>query len=105
MGDGGGDGGGGGGNGTDGGGSGGTAQAEVPLSGRDEIRIGVLAPAASQDPVGASIANGARLAAKRINNDGGIDGTTLNVIVKDTAGKPQTGQSKYGELIRENNVD
>ena len=33
-----------------------------PLSERDEVRIGVLAPVPSENPIGASIANGAQLA-------------------------------------------
>ncbi|WP_335999219.1 ABC transporter substrate-binding protein [Halorientalis halophila] len=84
---------------------GGGEEAAVPLADRDEIRIGVLAPHPSEDPIGGSIANGAKLAAKQINDDGGLDGTELNVMVKDTAEDPQTGRERYGEFIREEDVD
>lgn len=77
----------------------------VPLSDRDEIRIGVLAPAPSEDPIGGSIANAAKLAATELNDNGGVDGTDVTTIVKDTEENPQTGRDRYGELIREDNVD
>jgi len=84
---------------------GGGAGADVPLSDRDEIRVGVLAPVPSENPIGASIANGVRLAAQEINENGGIDGTDISVVVKDTKEQPQTGRNRYGELVREENVD
>ncbi|WP_136717751.1 ABC transporter substrate-binding protein [Halorientalis salina] len=84
---------------------GGGDEESVPLSDRDEIRVGVLAPAPSDNPIGASIANGAKLAAQEINDNDGIEGTEMSVIVKDTKEQPQTGTEKYGELIRDENVD
>jgi branched-chain amino acid transport system substrate-binding protein len=88
-------------------GGGGGDGASVPLSDRDEVRVGVLAPVPSQNPIGASIANGVRLAAQEINDGGGIggDGPTVSVTVKDTKEQPQTGATRYGELVRDENVD
>jgi branched-chain amino acid transport system substrate-binding protein len=86
-------------------GGGGGDGADIPLSDRDEIRVGVLAPVPSENPIGASIANGVKLAAQEINNNGGIDGTDVSVTVKDTKEQPQTGRNRYGELVREENVD
>ncbi|MDZ7745464.1 MAG: ABC transporter substrate-binding protein [Halobacteriales archaeon] len=81
------------------------SDAAVPLSDRDTVRVGVLAPIPSSNPIGASIANSAQLAADQINANGGIEGTNLEVIVKDTEEAPQTGRTRYGELIRNENVD
>lgn len=77
----------------------------VPLADRDEVRIGVLAPAPSENAIGKSIAKGAELAVDELNANGGIKGTDVTVTVKDTKEQPQTGRNKYGELIREENVD
>lgn len=78
---------------------------EDPLSDRDTVRIGVLAPEPSSYPIGASIANGTRLAAMQLNENGGIGGAEVEVIVKDTEETPQTGRNRYGELVRDENVD
>ncbi len=89
------------------GGDGGGGGASIPLSDRDEVRVGVLAPVPSENPIGASIANGVRLAAQEINDGGGIggDGPSVSVTVKDTQEQPQTGATRYGELIRDEEVD
>ena len=76
-----------------------------PLSERDEVRIGVLAPVPSENPIGASIANGAQLAVDQINEEGGVGGAELSLVVKDTKEEPQTGSTRYGELIRNEEVD
>ncbi|PSP39144.1 ABC transporter substrate-binding protein [Halobacteriales archaeon SW_8_65_20] len=81
------------------------SEASDPLADRDTLRVGVLAPLPSNNPIGASIANGAKLAADQINANDGLDGTELEVIVKDTEEAPQTGRTRYGELIRDENVD
>ena len=91
--------------GCSGGGGGNGSGADVPLGDRDEVRVGVLAPVPTENPIGASIANGVKLAAQEINGNGGIDGTDVNVIVKDTKEQPQTGRTRYGELVRQENVD
>ena len=64
----------------------------------DTITIGVLAPAPSDNPIGASIANGARLAVQQLNEDGGIGGATVEVDVRDTQEDPATGRTRYQDL-------
>ena len=88
-------------------GGGGGGGGSDPLSERDEVTVGVLAPVPSENPIGASIANGVRLSAQQINEDGGLgeNGAEVNVVVKDTQESPQTGANRYGELIRDENVD
>jgi branched-chain amino acid transport system substrate-binding protein len=87
--------------GESGGGEGTSGDAADPLSERDEVRVGVLAPVPSENPIGASIANGAQLAVDQINEEGGVGGAELSLTVKDTKEEPQTGRSRYGELIRD----
>lgn len=69
------------------------------------IKIGVLAPSPDKNPIGASIANGAKLAAKQLNDDGGVKGNDVKVVVKDTKQDPSTGKQKYQELLMSENVD
>ena len=90
---------------SDGGSEGSSSGVADPLSERDEVRIGALAPVPSENPIGASIANGAQLAVDQINEDGGVGGAELSLTVKDTKEEPQTGRSRYGELIRDEEVD
>ena len=69
------------------------------------IKIGVLAPEPGKNPIGASIANSAKLAAKQLNNNGGVLGANVEVIVKDTKEDPATGKRKYQELTVGQQVD
>jgi branched-chain amino acid transport system substrate-binding protein len=102
---GGGGGGGGGGEGDNGSGQNGTTAGSSGGSGLPETtKIGVLAPVPSDNPIGASIANGARLAAQQVNESGSLD-TELEVIVKDTKEAPDVGRSKYQELTLGEEVD
>jgi branched-chain amino acid transport system substrate-binding protein len=49
----------------------------------EPIQIGVLAPEPANNPIGASIANSAKLAAQQLNDDG-VLGANVEVTVKDT---------------------
>lgn len=71
----------------------------------DTIKIGVLAPAPSKNPIGGSISKSAKLAAKQLNEDGGIAGADVKVIVKDTKENPSVGQTKFRELTTGQDVD
>jgi branched-chain amino acid transport system substrate-binding protein len=71
----------------------------------DTIKIGVLAPAPSKNPIGASIANSAKLAAEQLNKKNGIAGANVETIVKDTKENPSVGQSKFRELAIGEKVD
>lgn len=68
------------------------------------LKIGVLAPEPANDPIGASIANGARLAAQQLTENGGVDGYDVEVTVKDTKENPGTGKQKYQEFILDDEV-
>jgi branched-chain amino acid transport system substrate-binding protein len=68
----------------------------------ETIRIGAMGP--TSYPVGKSIANAAKLAVEEINADGGIDGTKLELLTRDTEGKPEIAKSVYRELTMEKDV-
>lgn len=69
------------------------------------ITLGVLAPEPKKNPIGASLANGAKLAAKQLTENGGVKGNDVKVVVKDTREDPAEGQRKYQELILSDKVD
>lgn len=81
-----------------------TPSGEQTGGGQDQtqksIKIGVLAPltGAQADP-GRSIKEGAELAAKHINESGGILGQPVEVVVRDTKGNPDTGVAAARELL------
>ncbi len=67
----------------------------------DTLQIGALAPVPSENPIGASIVGGAKLAASQLNNDGEVlPDTTVEILTKDTKEKPSVGRTKYRELVR-----
>jgi branched-chain amino acid transport system substrate-binding protein len=72
-----------------------------------EVTIGVLAPAPENNPIGASIANSAELAAKQLENSGDMlgDVDTVNVSIKNTEESPSTGRQRYRELTLDEGVD
>ncbi|AQL43877.1 hypothetical protein BV210_14695 [Halorientalis sp. IM1011] len=65
-----------------------------------EVTVGVLAPAPENNPIGASIANSAELAASHLeDNDELLSGVdSVNVSIKNTEESPQTGRQRYREL-------
>ncbi|MCO8245671.1 ABC transporter substrate-binding protein [Haladaptatus sp. AB643] len=69
------------------------------------MKVGVLAPEPTKNPIGASIAGGAKLAAKQLNEDGGVNGKEVKVVVKDTKEDPSSGKSKYQKLTIGESVD
>lgn len=68
-----------------------------------EIRVGVLAPEPENNPIGASIANGASLAAQQIEADDEIlpDADSIDVSVENTEENPQAGREAYQTLTVE----
>ncbi|MFB6269603.1 MAG: ABC transporter substrate-binding protein [Halobacterium sp.] len=70
------------------------------------VTIGVLAPhTGTENPIGNSIAEGAKLAANQLNGEDGVLGEDVEVVVKETNEKPQTGKDKYQELTVGEEVD
>lgn len=72
-------------------------------SGSSTITIGAMGQ--KQHPVGRGVLNAAKLAAKQLNNNGGILDRDIEVITKDTKGDPGTTKSVYQELTGAQNVD
>ncbi|WP_458188615.1 ABC transporter substrate-binding protein [Haladaptatus sp. NG-WS-4] len=72
---------------------------------QNALTIGVLAPEPGNNPIGASMANSAELAANELNQNGGILGGNVEVSVKDTKEDPSTGQRAYQELTVGEQVD
>ncbi|WP_169302346.1 ABC transporter substrate-binding protein [Halorientalis salina] len=71
------------------------------------FKVGVLAPLSGEtSDIGQSMANGAKLAVEEINGEGGIDGSDVEVSVKDTEGDPSTAKQKYQQdLALDEDVD
>jgi branched-chain amino acid transport system substrate-binding protein len=69
------------------------------------VKIGVLAPEPTKNPIGKSIAGGAKLAETQLNEESGVSGKDVEVIIKDTKEDPSTGKSKYQELTVGESVD
>lgn len=95
------DGGNGGGGGGEGGGGGTTGG-----NGGDTLRIGALLPLSGPTSnIGADKQRGFELAKKVYNEQGGIDGTTIEVVYGDTQGQPAQAVSAANSLISQENVD
>lgn len=69
----------------------------------DTVTIGVLAPV--EIPMGKSIDESAELAATEITENGGIDGSDVGVVTKDTKDDPGTTLDAYRSLTTSQRVD
>ena len=79
-----------------------TLAAEAPAEG---IRVGVLLPLTGKLAQFGEIERKSFLmAVDEINGSGGIDGAPVELIVEDTAGKPETGQTAIQKLIKQDEV-
>ncbi|MFJ7726885.1 branched-chain amino acid ABC transporter substrate-binding protein [Neobacillus sp. NPDC097160] len=68
----------------------------------DVIKIGVMAPTTGQSAAeGKDMVNGAELAAKHINDEGGIDGKKIKLVIQDDACDPQQAVTAANKLIQE----
>jgi branched-chain amino acid transport system substrate-binding protein len=85
--------------GTETSGDGGSADIEGPVT------IGALAPNPENNPIGASIINGARLAVQELNANDGIGGAEVELAVGNTEEDPSTGQQRYRELVLNEEAD
>jgi branched-chain amino acid transport system substrate-binding protein len=71
----------------------------------DLINIGVIAPLSGDAAAaGEMVKRGIDLAVDEINNSGGINGSTLNVIYEDSKGSPKDGVSAAQKLIKQDKV-
>lgn len=69
------------------------------------LRIGALAPNPTENPVGVSIAGGARIAAAELNANGGILGRDVEIVVRNTEETASGGRDAYQELNLQEDVD
>ncbi len=66
----------------------------------DTVRIGLEAPlTGDQSTIGKGMLKGARLAARQLNADGGIDGKKVVIVPIDDAADPETGVEAANEAI------
>ena len=66
----------------------------------DEIKIGVLLPLSGDiGAIGERMLNGAKLAAKIVNDSGGIGGRPIKLIVEDTMGLPDKAIDAIKKLV------
>lgn len=78
---------------------------EVSSEGK-EIKIGLIAPlTGSNESGGLNMKNGVELAVDRINQNGGIAGTRLSLVVYDDQGIPENTVKSAKELIFIHNVE
>ncbi|WP_440770787.1 ABC transporter substrate-binding protein [Natronorubrum sp. DTA28] len=71
----------------------------------ETITIGMLAPEPESDFVGRSMAQAAAVAVDELNENGGIDGTEVELAVGDTNGSPLEARRQYQRLILEEGAD
>ena len=74
-------------------------------SDEETITIGMLAPEPESNFVGRSMAQAAAVAVDELNENGGIDGTTVELAVGDTNGSPLEARRQYQRLILEEGAD
>ena len=74
-----------------------------PFGGKKEVVIGVIGPMAL--PEGTAEKNAAMLAAKEINEQGGILGLKVRVVVGDTKLKPDEATKEFRRLATEEKAD
>lgn len=71
----------------------------------DTIKIGMIASLSGDNqPWGEDSKNGAMLAVEEFNKAGGVSGKTIELIVEDTASKPEPGKSATEKLVGEDRV-
>ncbi|WP_436348356.1 ABC transporter substrate-binding protein [Natronorubrum sp. FCH18a] len=71
----------------------------------DEIKIGLLAYDPGSAPQGTAQEQAAELAVSDLNDDGGVLGEDVELLVADTQGNSSTAADRYLEFVVEENVD
>ena len=72
---------------------------------KEEIKIGAILPLTGESAFwGINIKNGIALGVEEINNNGGVQGKTINIIYEDTKGDGKTGTEAIHKLITTDNV-
>lgn len=91
----------------DGGGGGGTSTkgGKTDTSVEGTIKLGLLAPLPDTIALGRAYANAGKIIEKRLNDQGGLLGADVEVIVKNSELKASATRSKYRELVLKEKVD
>ncbi len=71
----------------------------------ESVTIGVLAPDPDSDYIGQSIVRAAEVAVSELNENGGIDGQDVDMVVGDTNGSPLEARRQYQRLVLEEGAD
>lgn len=81
-------------------------QAARALDRLPPLRVGLIAPlSGSSADFGNSMRFGAELAVKEINEYGGLLGRPLELVIRDDAGRPETGRQGAEDLVLKEKVD
>ena len=74
--------------------------------GSDSVKFGVIGPLSGDYSLyGISVRDGALLAAKEINEAGGVLGKDLEIIAYDSKGDPTEGVNAYNRLSQQDEID
>ncbi|AXR82987.1 ABC transporter substrate-binding protein [Natrarchaeobaculum sulfurireducens] len=71
----------------------------------DVVTIGLLAPDPESDFVGQSMVRSAEIAVADLEDDGGIDGKAVELVVGNTAANPLEARREYQRLVLEEGAD
>lgn len=72
----------------------------------DTVKLGVIGPlTGAYSFYGEAVENGAKLAAKEINEAGGVLGMDLEVFAEDSEGDAETGVNAYRKLVDNDEID
>ncbi|QSX00175.1 ABC transporter substrate-binding protein [Haloterrigena alkaliphila] len=71
----------------------------------EPITVGMLAPNPKSNVIGQSMAQSAQLAVDELNENGGIDGQEVELVVGNTKSSPLEGRRAYQRLILEHGAD
>ncbi|WP_254531634.1 ABC transporter substrate-binding protein [Natrinema gelatinilyticum] len=82
-----------------------TAGSIVTGAEADPVTVGVLAPNPDSNATGRSIVEGARIARNQLEDNGGIDGKDVELVVGDTNSSPLEARRQYQRLVLEDGAD
>lgn len=71
----------------------------------DVVKVGMLTPTSGDlAPYGIAVQNAAEMAVKEINDAGGINGATLELVVYDNEGDPTKSINLFNKLVEEDGI-
>lgn len=74
--------------------------------GSDSVKLGVIGPLTGEYSLyGVAVERGAKLAAKELNEDGGVLGLDLEIVAYDSKGDPAEGVQAYNRLVDQDEID